>query len=113
MTGRHYGLDYHETRFSKLNQITTSNVKELGLMWTYNLESSAASRPRRSLSTASCMSPPRGRSCTRSIRAPARRLWTFDPETPREGGYKGCCDVVNRGVALYKGKVYVGAYDGG
>ena len=26
----------------------------------------------------------------------------------REGGYKGCCDVVNRGVALYKGKVYVG-----
>ena len=34
-----YGLDYAETRFSKLNQITTENVKNLGLMWTFNLES--------------------------------------------------------------------------
>ncbi len=41
-----------------------------------------------------------------------KRLWTYDPQVPREAGYKGCCDVVNRGVALYKGKVYVGAYDG-
>ena len=31
---------------------------------------------------------------------------------PREAGYKGCCDVVNRGVAVYQGKVFVGAYDG-
>jgi hypothetical protein len=34
-----YGLDYAETRFSKLNQINTDNVKDLGLMWSYNLES--------------------------------------------------------------------------
>ena len=29
------------------------------------------------------------------------------PKRRREKGYKGCCDVVNRGVAVYKGKVYV------
>lgn len=34
------GLDYAETRFSKLNQINTDNVRELGLVWSYNLESS-------------------------------------------------------------------------
>ena len=34
-----HGLDYAETRFSKLNQITPDNIKNLGLMWTYNLES--------------------------------------------------------------------------
>ncbi len=34
-----YGLDYAETRFSKLDKINDSNVKDLGLMWTYNLES--------------------------------------------------------------------------
>ena len=39
-------------------------------------------------------------------------IWTFDPEVSREKGYRGCCDVVNRGVALHKGKVFVGAYDG-
>ena len=41
-----------------------------------------------------------------------KRLWTFDPGIDKEKGYKGCCDVVNRGVALWKGKVFVGAYDG-
>jgi quinohemoprotein ethanol dehydrogenase len=33
------GLDYAETRFSKLKQINADNVKNLGLEWTYNLES--------------------------------------------------------------------------
>ena len=38
-----------------------------------------------------------------------KRLWSYDPEgRPRDGGYKGCCDVVNRGVAVWKGKVFVG-----
>ncbi len=34
------GFDYAETRFSKLDQINTGNVKELGLVRSYNLESS-------------------------------------------------------------------------
>ncbi len=34
------GLDYGETRFSKLKEINTDNVKNLGLVWSYNLESS-------------------------------------------------------------------------
>src|SRR5262245_57063794 len=31
--------DYAETRFSKLAQVNAGNVKELGLVWSYNLES--------------------------------------------------------------------------
>src|SRR6195256_4892592 len=34
-----YGLDYSETRYSRLSQINTESVKNLGLKWTYNLES--------------------------------------------------------------------------
>jgi len=34
-----HGLDYAETRFSRLAQINTSNAKDLGLMWSYDLES--------------------------------------------------------------------------
>lgn len=34
------------------------------------------------------------------------------PQVPRTFGQKACCDVVNRGVAVYKGKVYVGTLDG-
>src|SRR5690606_3286805 len=32
-----YGLDYAETRFSRLDAINSNNVKDLGLVWSYNL----------------------------------------------------------------------------
>jgi glucose dehydrogenase len=38
--------------------------------------------------------------------------WTYDPKVARERANFICCDVVNRGVALYKNKVYVGTLDG-
>ena len=38
--------------------------------------------------------------------------WSYDPEVPGEWARKACCDVVNRGVAVYKGRVYVGTLDG-
>ncbi len=44
--------------------------------------------------------------------ATGRLLWKYDPQVPREVGRKTCCDVVNRGVAVYRGRVYVGALDG-
>ncbi len=39
-------------------------------------------------------------------------LWRYDPLVPRSVGEKACCDVVNRGVAVYAGRVYVGTLDG-
>ena len=39
-------------------------------------------------------------------------LWEYDPEVPGQVAGHGCCDVVNRGVAAWNGKIYVGAYDG-
>jgi quinohemoprotein ethanol dehydrogenase len=106
------GLDYAETRFSKLNQINAGNVKNLGLKWTYNLESvrGVEATP---LVVDGIMYVSASWSVVHAIDArTGKRLWTYDPGVNREIGYKGCCDVVNRGVALYKGKVYVGAYDG-
>ena len=107
-----YGLDYAETRFSRLNQITTANVEKLGLVWAYNLES------RRGVEATpvvvdGIMYVSASWSVVHAIDTrTGQRLWVYDPEVPKEVGYKGCCDVVNRGVALYKGKVFVGTYDG-
>ena len=41
-----------------------------------------------------------------------RQLWLFDPKVPGHVGVRACCDVVNRGVAVYKGKVIVATLDG-
>ncbi|GIR82603.1 MAG: hypothetical protein CM15mP84_03510 [Cellvibrionales bacterium] len=39
-------------------------------------------------------------------------LWVYDPQVSGEDAAKGCCDVVNRGVAVHNGKVFVGVFDG-
>ena len=107
-----YGLDYAETRHSRLNQISTANVKELGLVWSYNLESKRGveSTP---LVVDGIMYVTASWSVVHAVDVrTGKRIWTYDPNVPREAGYKGCCDVVNRGVALHEGKVFVASYDG-
>ena len=39
-------------------------------------------------------------------------LWRYDPEVIGAKGAHACCDVVNRGVAVWQGKVFVGTIDG-
>lgn len=107
-----YGLDYEETRFSKLNQVNESNVGKLGLAWTYNLESTRGveSTP---LVVDGVMYVTAAWSIVHAVDVrTGKRLWTYDPKVPREHAAKGCCDVVNRGVALYEGKVFVASFDG-
>ena len=106
------GLDYAETRFSKLNQITAQNVGKLGLVWSYPLESSRGVEAT-PLVVDGIMYVTASWSVVHAIDArTGKRLWSYDPKVDKEKGYKGCCDVVNRGVALWKGKVFVGVYDG-
>uniref|UniRef100_Q07KS9 Pyrrolo-quinoline quinone n=1 Tax=Rhodopseudomonas palustris (strain BisA53) TaxID=316055 RepID=Q07KS9_RHOP5 len=107
-----YGLDYAETRFSKLDQINTDNVKSLGLQWSYNLGSDRGVEAT-PLVVDGIMYVTASWSVVHAVDVRSgKKIWTYDPGVTRESGYKGCCDVVNRGVALHKGKVFVGAYDG-
>jgi len=107
-----YGLDYAESRFSRLTEINAGNAKSLGLVWSYDLESirGVEATP---LVVDGVMYVTASWSVVHAIDARSgKRLWSFDPGVPRTGGYKGCCDVVNRGVALFQGKVFVGSFDG-
>ena len=44
--------------------------------------------------------------------ATGRQIWYYDPKVPGLTGAHACCDVVNRGVAVYEGKVYIASLDG-
>jgi quinohemoprotein ethanol dehydrogenase len=44
--------------------------------------------------------------------ATGREKWRYDPKSDFFMGRNPCCDLVNRGVAVWQGKVYVGAADG-
>src|SRR4029079_15745286 len=103
-----YGLDYAETRFSRLLQTNADDVKSLGLVWAYDLESTRGVEAT-PLVVDGIMYVTASWSVVHAVDVrTGKRLWTYDPKVSREAGYRGCCDVVNRGVAVYKGKVYVG-----
>ena len=107
-----HGGTYAEQRYSKLDQINTDTVKQLGLAWFADLNTNRGQESTpievdgtiyvtESWSKVSAYNAKTG-----------ERLWFYDPKVPGQHGGMGCCDVVNRGVAVYKGKVYVGTYDG-
>ena len=107
-----HGLDYAETRFSRLTQINDANVTDLGLVWTYDLESTRGVEAT-PLVVDGIMYVTAPWSIVHAVDVrTGKRIWSYDPEVPRALGQKACCDVVNRGVALYKGLVFVGALDG-
>lgn len=107
-----YGRTYSEDRYSPLVQINTENVNKLGLAWSVDLEflRGFEATP---LVVDGIMYVSGAWSKVYAIDArTGKRIWTYDPQVPGRYGMKACCDVVNRGVALYNGKIFVGALDG-
>ena len=107
-----YGRTYDDHRFSSLNQINEQTVSRLGLAWsremgtTRGLEATPLVKDGVLYTTAAW-------SVTHAIDARTGAiLWTYDPKVSRERAFFYCCDVVNRGAALYRGRVYVGTLDG-
>ena len=106
------GFSYDEQRHSPLTQINAENVKDLGIAWFTDLPD------------------PRGQEATPVVvdgkmfistawskvfaydAKTGKPLWSFDPAVDKARGVKACCDVVNRGVAFWKGSVFVGTIDG-
>src|SRR5258706_4713338 len=107
-----HGRNYSETRFSPLKQIDAANVKNLGLAWSFDTDT------KRGLEATpiiidGVMYTTGSWSVVFAIDArTGKQLWKWDSQVPRTFGQKACCDVVNRGVAVYKGKVYVATPDG-
>jgi len=107
-----YGRTYSEQRFSPLKQINDQNVGQLALAWYVDLD------------------PRRGQEATPIVvdgvmyfttawskvfavkAATGEKLWSYDPQVPPEWAINACCDVVNRGVAVWQGKIFVGTLDG-
>jgi quinohemoprotein ethanol dehydrogenase len=107
------GRDQDGTYYSPLAAIDAKNVKQLGFAWQYDLGA-----------------PRRGQEATPIVidgvmytsgtwgyvyaldAATGRERWRYDPQPDYFAGRHPCCDLVNRGVAVWKGKVYVASVDG-
>jgi quinohemoprotein ethanol dehydrogenase len=107
-----HGRTYEEQRFSPLRQISDANVSRLGLAWSLELGSTRGVE-----ATPLVLDGVLYATGTWSVAyaIDARTgdpIWTYDPQVPRAHGRYACCDIVNRGLAMYEGKLYLGTIDG-
>lgn len=106
------GRNYAEDRFSSLEQINKNNVNELGLAWSINLGIYRGIEATPIVVDGIMyVSGPWSIVYAIDVRK-GEIIWIYDPEVPREFGVRACCDVVNRGVSMYMGLIFVGTIDG-
>ncbi|RIW18240.1 PQQ-dependent dehydrogenase, methanol/ethanol family [Algoriphagus lacus] len=103
--------------FSPLSQINKENVKDLGFAWEYDASTYIGNVPRGLEATPIVVdgimytSGPWGAVYALDAKT-GKELWTYKPKVDASYGRRACCDVVNRGLAVWEGKVYVGTLDG-
>jgi quinohemoprotein ethanol dehydrogenase len=106
------GRNYNEQHFSPLKQINDKNVNKLGLAWYYDLNTQRGVEGT-PLVVDGVMYNTSAWNFTMALdAATGKQLWTYDPEVQREWGRYACCDVVSRGLAVWKGRVYIATLDG-
>ena len=109
-----YGRSLSETRFSPLRQIDTSNVKRLGLSWTYALGAGGSNQEGTPLVWNNTLFGITNWSVVFALDArTGKELWRWDPEVNQLAVRpKVCCGIVNRGLAIYNGMVFAPIIDG-
>ncbi|MBW8295374.1 PQQ-dependent dehydrogenase, methanol/ethanol family [Sphingopyxis sp.] len=106
------GFSYDEQRFSPLTDINDKNVGELGIAWTADLEDARGQEATPVVVDGVMYVTHAWSKVSAWDAATGKSLWKFDPKVPGASAVNACCDVVNRGVALWGDKVFVGTIDG-
>lgn len=107
-----HGRTYSEQRFSPLAEINATNVGQLELAWFHDLDTNRGQEATPIIVDGVMYTSTAWSKVVALDAATGKQLWTYDPQVPGATAIKACCDVVNRGVAVYRGKVYVGTLDG-
>lgn len=122
-----YGRDYSETHYSPLKQIDANNVQKLGLAWYHDTGADPGTVEGNPIVSNGTMYVTVTWGVLSAIDARTGKLkWKWDPKIVHQNfppGSQGkpdkvrigpsvCCGPVNRGVAIYHGKVYIATLDG-
>ncbi len=107
-----YGRDYYAHRYVELDQINPANIHRLHPAWVF-----ATGGENRGLQATPLIrdgvlyvSADGSRVFAIDARTGARK-WSFDPEISLETERVFCCGSINRGVALFGDRVFVGTMD--
>jgi quinohemoprotein ethanol dehydrogenase len=111
------GRTWHADRFSPLTKISADNAGKLGFAWEYEFRSRRGRVEHGQEATPLVVdgviyaSGPWGSAIAVDAKTGKER-WRYDPAVDGSYNRKACCDVVSRGLQVWKGKVYVATLDG-
>jgi alcohol dehydrogenase (cytochrome c) len=105
-----YGMGYSLQRYSPLTQINKGNVKHLVPVWNYSYDDNRSEESQPLIYKGVLYITTN--SATMAIDAKTgKQIWKtkvdYPPETPRVA----CCGIINRGAAIYEGKLFRGTLD--
>jgi len=106
------GRTHDEQRFSPLTQINDGNVSQLGLAWYADIATERGVEATPLVIDGVLYNTEPWNITTAYDAKTGRMLWTYDPEVPPQFGRLACCDIVSRGLAAWKGKIYIATLDG-
>ena len=107
-----HGRDYNEQRYSPLNKINKNTINKLELEWSIDMDTTRGLEATPIVDNG-IMFVTSAWSIIYAIDAKTgKSLWVYDPEVPKVWSKKACCDVVNRGAAVWKGFVFLATLDG-
>ncbi|MET1028024.1 MAG: PQQ-dependent dehydrogenase, methanol/ethanol family [Dongiaceae bacterium] len=106
------GRDQNQTYFSPLSTIDAANVGRLGFAWSYDLATDRGQEATPIVVDGVMYTSGTWGYVYAVDAATGKELWTFDPEADPRAARNPCCDLVNRGLAVWKNKVFVASVDG-
>ena len=103
--------------YSPLIQINKENVSSLGYAWEYDASTIIGNVPRGLEATPIVVDGVLYTSGAWGVvyaldGRTGKELWIYKPDVDPSYARRACCDVVNRGLTVWEGKVYVGTLDG-
>ena len=107
-----YGRNYQEDRYSDLKDINKENIKDLGLAWSAEIGTKKG-----------LLATPIVVDGIMYFSGPFNKVWAYDTRTGEEiwqfthdydtdSNIDLCCGFSNRGLAIYKGDLFMGTLDG-
>jgi len=111
------GRNSYQHHHSPLEAISLSNVADLGFAWEYDASSRIGRVSRGLEATPIVVDGVMYTSGAWGVvyaldAATGAEKWRYDPPVDATYDRRACCDVVNRGVQVWKGRVYVATIDG-
>lgn len=106
-----YGGDYAEHRFSPLKQVDAATVGQLGLAWYADYDTNLDVHGTPLYIDGVLYASTAWNKLYAFDAKTGQQLWMYNAQVPGEWLRNVCCGNVNRGVAAYDGKIYMGTLD--